>query len=348
MQQRRVRALLDQFLQHGPGREQFRGHVQFAGGFAGDGHQFLDFGLLRDALFAAERRRFRRRPVCGLLHDGPEFVPHAARHGAADALIEAVPSTGRRARQIDQHVVRGDARPGSVEASGRQFPPAGQRLQDMQPPSEQVAFRHADAPPSFVRVRNPGSRRQRLRHVFLQPAQLAATFQFVRQMPVNGGKMHDVQHGVFELGRRQGPAVPAAAGLRFVQRNAQLPFHHGGVADLEAAPQQPPCDLGVEDVARDQVEVVVQDFHVLQAGVQHADAGGIAQPCGQARQVQAGAGINQRMARAVRDLHQAQDRVVGGGAQELGVQGQPRRWRGGGKEVLQCVLPVDPCVVGKA
>ena len=93
------------------------------------------------------------------------------------------------------------------------------------------------------------------------------------------------------------------------------------VGALHALAEERGGDLRVEDGRRQHAEGVVENFHILRARMEHLDDGGVGQQVAQRSEVGDGYGVDDDALLGRGHLHQAQPRMVGALAEELGVHG---------------------------
>ncbi len=131
--------------------------------------------------------------------------------------------------------------------------------------------------------------------------------------------------GVGDLRGRERPARPVGACLALVDRMPELPGDELRIADLWRKPQQRRGDLRVEQGAGHRAARLQQHLEVLSRGMQDLQFRAVLQQFVQRREVQADERVDQVAVGFRGDLHEAELRVVGALAHELGVEREPVR-----------------------
>ncbi len=137
--------------------------------------------------------------------------------------------------------------------------------------------------------------------------------------------MGHVGNGVSELRVGQRPARPIGEAVRFVERVAGDALHQLVVGNRIAIAEHHGGDLGVEDRMRNELGGVPDDFDVLARGVKHLHHLFVRHQRIERRKIDAGRQRVDHHGLVGRGhLRHAQQRVIGGLAQEFGVDGDER------------------------
>ena len=159
-------------------------------------------------------------------------------------------------------------------------------------------------------------------HLVVHPVGAAAPAEIGDQRRIDVAQMGHVGDRVGDLGRRQRPPGPVGEAVRLVEHVAGDALHELVVGDRIAVAQHHGGDLGVEDRMRDDVGAVPDDFDVLPGGVEHLEHVLVRHQLEERLEVDARRQrIDHHGLVARRQLRHAEQRVVGGLAEELGVDG---------------------------
>ena len=199
------------------------------------------------------------------------------------------------------------------------FAPCRQRFQP--PQHRRVTPGGADAVPGDFEVVGVVFRIGQLFHLGIQPVAAPGFDQALQNLGEDRGKVGHIADGIFDLAFGKRAAAPIGEPCALVDGFAEPAFDQIGIADLFGLADRHHRDLRVEDRKRGLAGQVVDDFHILPAGMKHLQhILVLAHQIEQRGHVEAG---RQRINRSgfffVADLDQAQQRVICVLAHELGV-----------------------------
>ena len=159
-------------------------------------------------------------------------------------------------------------------------------------------------------------------HLVVHPVGAAAPAEVGDQREIDVAQMGHVGHRIGELRRRQRPARPVGEAVRLVERVAGDALHQLVVGDRIAVAEHHGGDLGVEHRMRDDAGAVPDDFDVLARGVEHLEHALVRHQLEERLEIDAGRErVDHHGLVGARHLRDAEQRIVGGLAQELGVDG---------------------------
>ena len=173
---------------------------------------------------------------------------------------------GRVAGDIGQRFIAGDAAARDVLVLRFDFAPVGQRLEAAQ--HGRIAARRLDPLPRDGGIVAVVFRIGQLFHFRVKPFAAPGLAQAGKDLGENLRQVRHVADGIFDLPFGQRPARPVGKTRALVDAEAKPRFDKVGIADLFRLADRHHRDLRIEDRMRGAPGQVVDDFHILPAGVE--------------------------------------------------------------------------------
>ena len=176
--------------------------------------------------------------------------------------------------------------------------------------------------PGVLRIHAVGIGRGQHLHLLLHPVDAAAAAEVFDQRQIDVAQMRHVGDGVGELRVGKRPPRPVGEAVRFVERVAGDALHQLVVGDGIAIAEHHGGDLGIEDRMRNELGAVPDDFDVLPRGVKDLHDLFVRHQREERREIDVRRQRVDHHGLVGRGhLRHAKQRIIGGLAQEFGVDG---------------------------
>ena len=282
-----------------------------------------------------DRRRAISRVLCARPRQGSHVTRQSPLHGLDDRLTPArsLKTLGQRAQVLElidrgrrlhgdvaDHVILEHARTRHVARLRLALAPG----RDLDQNGELLGLAHArlQTQPSVLGIHAVGVGRGQHAHFLLHPVDAAAPAEIVEERQIDVAQVGDVGNRVGELRVGERTARPVGEAMRLVERVAGDALHQLLVGDGIAVAEHHGRDLGIEDRAGNELRAVPDDLDVLARRVENLHHLLVAHQRKKRLEVDVGGErVDHDRFLGRSHLRDAQQRIVGGLAQELGVDG---------------------------